>query len=107
MFHTCRPSVVFGPVGAQVTQIRQKWHIVKRHFLHVLQNMLGYFYPEFSGWITMLLLTGHLTGMAPGAIVIFDKQSIFRHLPFPPLLSKWFNVSEFLQLIYSSIPIFQ
>jgi hypothetical protein len=33
----------------------------------------------------MLLLTGHLTGMASRAIIVFNKQSIFRHLTFPPI----------------------
>ena len=85
MFHTCRLFTLSSPVGAKIAQIRWKRQIIERHPVHGLQNMFGYNDPEFSGRISMLLLASHLAGMAACAVIIFNQQSIFRHLTFPPL----------------------
>jgi hypothetical protein len=79
VFNTGGLFAVFGPVLAEIAQICRKWKIVNRHSIQILQEMFGDHNTKLPGGIPVFLLTGHLTGMATGAIIIFDKQSVLRH----------------------------
>jgi hypothetical protein len=82
VFHTGRRDSLFCSLCTQVAQIRRKRNIVDGNLVKGLQDNFVDLDPPLSDRVVVLLLAGHLAGMASGAVFVINQQSMSSHLSY-------------------------
>ena len=73
VLHTGRWLASLCPFLTEVTEFSGKGDIINVDFTWALGYNLVHLDTPCPCWIVVLLLAGYLTGMAPGAVFIFNK----------------------------------
>ena len=73
VLHTGRLLPSLSPFRTEVAESGRKWDVINVDFTWALGYNLVHLDTPCPCWIIVLLLAGYLTGMASGAVFIFNK----------------------------------